>query len=93
MVKIERLRMMGEDGFALEICYLPGAEFFGLINAPLRAVRSSQRWSMTADSSLPMRTKRLTLLRERQPSNSGDDHHQKRADCGLVGLLAPLFVC
>jgi GntR family transcriptional regulator len=35
MVKIERLRLTGEEPFALEICYLPGAEFSGLVNAPL----------------------------------------------------------
>ena len=34
MVKIERLRLTGEEPFALEICYLPG-EFSGLVSAPL----------------------------------------------------------
>ena len=35
MVKIERLRLTGEEPFALEICYLPAAEYSGLVNAPL----------------------------------------------------------
>ncbi len=35
MVKIERLRVTGEDPFALELCYLPAPEFAGLVSAPL----------------------------------------------------------
>jgi GntR family transcriptional regulator len=35
MVKIARLRLTGEEPFALETCYLPAAEFSGLVNAPL----------------------------------------------------------
>lgn len=35
LVKIERLRLTGEEPFALEICYLPAAEFSGLLSAPL----------------------------------------------------------
>jgi len=35
MVKIERLRLTGEDPFALETCYLPAAEFSGVVKAPL----------------------------------------------------------
>jgi GntR family transcriptional regulator len=35
MVKIERLRLTGEEPFALETCYLPAAEFSGLVSAPL----------------------------------------------------------
>lgn len=35
LVKIERLRLTGEEPFALETCYLPGKEFEGLVNAPL----------------------------------------------------------
>lgn len=35
LVKIERLRLTGEDPFALEICYLPGGEFSDLVDAPL----------------------------------------------------------
>jgi GntR family transcriptional regulator len=35
MVKIERLRLTGEEPFALETCYLPAAEFSGLVTAPL----------------------------------------------------------
>src|SRR6516162_3131103 len=32
LVKIERLRLTGEDPFALETCYLPAKEFEGLVN-------------------------------------------------------------
>ena len=35
MVKVERLRLTGEEPFALETCYLPESEFPGLVNAPL----------------------------------------------------------
>ena len=35
MVKIERLRVTGEDPFALELCYLPAPEFAALVSAPL----------------------------------------------------------
>jgi GntR family transcriptional regulator len=35
MVKIERLRLTGEESFALETCYLPAAEFSALVSAPL----------------------------------------------------------
>jgi GntR family transcriptional regulator len=35
LVKIERLRLTGEEPFALETCYLPGSEFSQLVNAPL----------------------------------------------------------
>jgi GntR family transcriptional regulator len=35
MVKIERLRLTGEEPFALETCYLPALEFSGLVSAPL----------------------------------------------------------
>jgi GntR family transcriptional regulator len=35
LVMIERLRLTGEDPFALETCYLPAAEFAGLTTSPL----------------------------------------------------------
>jgi GntR family transcriptional regulator len=35
MVKIERVRLTGDEPFALETCYLPGDEFAGLVHAPL----------------------------------------------------------
>jgi GntR family transcriptional regulator len=35
MVKIARLRLTDEEPFALETCYLPAAEYSGLVNAPL----------------------------------------------------------
>lgn len=35
LLKIERLRLTGEEPFALETCYLPAKEFEGLVNAPL----------------------------------------------------------
>jgi GntR family transcriptional regulator len=35
MVKIERLRLTGDEPFALEICYLPAGDFSGLVTAPL----------------------------------------------------------
>lgn len=35
LVKIERLRLTEEEPFALETCYLPAAEFSGLVSAPL----------------------------------------------------------
>ena len=35
LVKIERLRLTGEEPFALETCYLPAADFSGLVTAPL----------------------------------------------------------
>jgi GntR family transcriptional regulator len=35
LVKIERLRLTGEEPFALETCYLPAKEFGGLVNTPL----------------------------------------------------------
>jgi GntR family transcriptional regulator len=35
LVKIDRLRLTGDDPFALETCYLPAPEFAGLISAPL----------------------------------------------------------
>lgn len=38
LIKIERLRLTGEEPFALETCYLPAAEFSGLVSAPLGRV-------------------------------------------------------
>jgi GntR family transcriptional regulator len=35
LVKIERLRLTGEEPFALETCYLSASEFSELVNAPL----------------------------------------------------------
>ena len=35
LVKIERLRLTGEEPFALETCYLPAPDFSGLVTAPL----------------------------------------------------------
>jgi GntR family transcriptional regulator len=35
LLKIERLRLTGEEPFALETCYLPAAEFSGLVTAQL----------------------------------------------------------
>jgi GntR family transcriptional regulator len=35
MVKIERLRLTGEEPFALETCYLPAEEYSDLAKAPL----------------------------------------------------------
>lgn len=35
LVKIERLRLTGEEPFALETCYLPAKQFDGLVNVPL----------------------------------------------------------
>jgi GntR family transcriptional regulator len=35
MVKIERLRLTGEEPFALEICYLPATEYSDLVRASL----------------------------------------------------------
>jgi len=35
MVKIARLRLTGEEPFALETCYLPATEYAGLVNSPL----------------------------------------------------------
>jgi len=35
MVKIARLRLTGEEPFALETCYLPAADFPGLVDVPL----------------------------------------------------------
>src|ERR1700689_5887 len=35
MVKVERLRLTAEEPFALETCYLPAAEFSGIVNASL----------------------------------------------------------
>ena len=35
LVKIERLRLTGQEPFALETCYLPANDFAGLVNAPL----------------------------------------------------------
>ena len=35
MVKIERLRLTGEEPFALETCHLSAHEFSGLVDAPL----------------------------------------------------------
>jgi GntR family transcriptional regulator len=35
LVKIERLRLTGEEPFALETCYLPASEFSGLVTSPL----------------------------------------------------------
>ena len=35
LVKIVRLRLTGEEPFALETCYLPGSEYSKLVNAPL----------------------------------------------------------
>src|SRR5215813_2041220 len=34
VIKIERLRLTGEEPFAMETCYLPAAEFPGLVDAP-----------------------------------------------------------
>jgi len=38
LVKIERLRLTGEEPFALETCYLPAADFAGLETIPLGRV-------------------------------------------------------
>jgi GntR family transcriptional regulator len=38
LVKIERLRLTGEDPFALETCYLPAADFGSLVNSALGRV-------------------------------------------------------
>jgi GntR family transcriptional regulator len=38
LVKIERLRLTGEEPFALETGYLPASEFAGLVDAPLNRV-------------------------------------------------------
>ena len=35
MVKVERLRLTGEEPFALETCYLPATEYSGLVTAGL----------------------------------------------------------
>lgn len=35
LVRIERLRLTGEEPFALETCYLPASDFLGLASAPL----------------------------------------------------------
>ena len=35
MVKIERVRLTGDEPFAMETCYLPAAEFAELVHAPL----------------------------------------------------------
>ncbi len=35
LVKIERLRLTGEEPFALETCHLPAADFAQVVNAPL----------------------------------------------------------
>lgn len=35
MVKIERVRLTTDEPFAMETCYLPAAEFAGLVDAPL----------------------------------------------------------
>jgi GntR family transcriptional regulator len=35
MVKLERVRLTSDEPFAMETCYLPAAEFGGLVNAPL----------------------------------------------------------
>jgi GntR family transcriptional regulator len=35
LVKIERLRLTGEEPFALETCYLPAKEFSDMVKAPL----------------------------------------------------------
>jgi GntR family transcriptional regulator len=35
LVKIERVRQSGEQAFAVECCYLPAAEFDGLLSVPL----------------------------------------------------------
>jgi GntR family transcriptional regulator len=35
LIKIERLRLGGDESFALETCYLSGEEFGGLVHAPL----------------------------------------------------------
>jgi GntR family transcriptional regulator len=35
MVKIERVRLTADEPFAMETCYLPAADFAGLVDAPL----------------------------------------------------------
>lgn len=35
IIKIERLRVAGDEPFALETCFLPAADFPGLVSAPL----------------------------------------------------------
>jgi GntR family transcriptional regulator len=35
LIKIERIRLGGDEPFALETCYLSGEEFAGLVHAPL----------------------------------------------------------
>jgi len=35
LIKIERLRLAADEPFALEACYLPAADFPGLVSAPL----------------------------------------------------------
>jgi GntR family transcriptional regulator len=38
LVRLERLRLSGDEPFAIETCYLPAAEFGGLLAAPLGRV-------------------------------------------------------
>lgn len=38
LVKIKRLRLAGEEPFALETCYLPAADFSSLVTAPLGTI-------------------------------------------------------
>jgi GntR family transcriptional regulator len=52
LVKIERLRLTGEDPFALETCYLPAAEFSALATSPL--ARSSLFSTLEHDYSVEL---------------------------------------
>ena len=62
MVKIARLRLTGEEPFALETCYLPAAEYSELMAAAWEEVPFSAPSNTSTVSSWPTRMRRSTPL-------------------------------
>ena len=67
VVRIQRLRLTGEEPFALETCYLPAADFPDLASAPLEEVRYLPFLSMIMRRNWHMRTKKW-MQQQRTPT-------------------------
>lgn len=61
LVRVERLRLAGEEPFAMETCYLSAGEFPGLSRRNYKVVRYLAPWSVSTGSKLPTRMKRFLL--------------------------------
>ena len=75
LVKIERLRLTGEDPFALETCYLPAAEYSALVTAPLaRSSLLPPSSTITGGTGLRRRRDRCHCRRRQCRGNAGAVH-------------------